>query len=109
MRLGGAGGASAAAGRERQPAADEENPRVELTLVGQGSTRAAFTFEPATLDFGRVAECASAVQLLTVTSTGTAGPAVRHRAREASSGWRRSPSTGRNVTLPALSRAASRR
>lgn len=51
---------------------DEENPRVELTLVGQGSTRAAFTFEPAMLDFGRVAECSSAVQLLTLTSTGTA-------------------------------------
>lgn len=51
---------------------DEENPRLELTLMGQGSTRAAFTFEPAMLDFGRVAECSSAVQLLTLTSTGTA-------------------------------------
>lgn len=51
---------------------DEENPLVELTLKGLGSTRAIAAFEPATLDFGRVAECSSAVQVLTVTSTGTA-------------------------------------
>ncbi len=51
---------------------DEENPTVSLTLLGQGSTRAALTLEPAMLDFGRVAECASAVQVLTITSTGTA-------------------------------------
>jgi hypothetical protein len=51
---------------------DEENQRVELALKGVGSTRAIAAFEPAMLDFGRVAECSSAVQVLTVTSSGTA-------------------------------------
>lgn len=51
---------------------DEENPRLELTLTGVGSTRAIIEVQPAMLDFGRVAECASTVQLLTILSKGTA-------------------------------------
>lgn len=51
---------------------DEENPRLELTLVGIGSTRAIIEVQPAMLDFGRVAECASTVQLVTILSKGTA-------------------------------------
>lgn len=51
---------------------DEENPRLALTLTGTGSTRAVIGVEPAMLDFGRVAECASSVQVLTILSKGTA-------------------------------------
>jgi hypothetical protein len=51
---------------------DEENLRLELTLTGTGSTRAIIEVQPAMLDFGRVAECASTVQLITILSKGTA-------------------------------------
>lgn len=51
---------------------DEENARLELTLTGVGSTRAIIEVEPAMLDFGRVAECASTVQVVTLLSKGTA-------------------------------------
>ena len=51
---------------------DEENPRLELTLTGIGSTRAIIEVQPAMLDFGRVPECASTVALITILSKGTA-------------------------------------
>ncbi|MDX2012836.1 MAG: choice-of-anchor D domain-containing protein [Myxococcaceae bacterium] len=51
---------------------DAENERTELVLTGTGSTRAKLELEPAMLDFGRVGECATAVQQLTVKSAGTA-------------------------------------
>ncbi len=51
---------------------DTDNLHVELELVGKGSTRAKMEVAPAAIDFGRVAECAAAVQALTITSTGTA-------------------------------------
>ena len=51
---------------------DDENPKLELQLVGIGSTRGIIAVEPAMLDFGRVAECASTVQLVTILSKGTA-------------------------------------
>lgn len=51
---------------------DTENAHLELELTGVGSTRAAMELEPAMLDFGRVPECASAVQQLTIRSKGTA-------------------------------------
>ena len=51
---------------------DEENARLELTLTGTGSTRGIIDVQPAMLDFGRVAECASTVQLITILSRGTA-------------------------------------
>ncbi|MCA3014772.1 MAG: choice-of-anchor D domain-containing protein [Myxococcaceae bacterium] len=51
---------------------DAENPSVTLVVTGTGSTRARLALEPAMLDFGRVGECATAVQQLTVKSTGTA-------------------------------------
>ncbi len=51
---------------------DEDNPMVEVRLVGKGSTRALMEVEPASVDFGRVAECGSAVKTLTIRSKGTA-------------------------------------
>ena len=51
---------------------DEENLRLELSLTGTGSTRAIIEVQPPMLDFGRVAECASTVQLVTILSKGTA-------------------------------------
>lgn len=51
---------------------DDENPHLELALIGLGSTRAIIEVQPAMLDFGRVAECASTVQLVTILSKGTA-------------------------------------
>jgi hypothetical protein len=51
---------------------DTDAAKVTIALAGQGSTRAAVTVDPMTLDFGRVPECASAVQQLTIHSTGTA-------------------------------------
>lgn len=51
---------------------DDENPMLSLTLTGVGSTRASIDVQPAMLDFARVAECASTVQLLTIESKGTA-------------------------------------
>ena len=51
---------------------DDENPHLELALTGVGSTRATIELQPPMLDFGRVAECASTVQLVTILSKGTA-------------------------------------
>lgn len=51
---------------------DPDNKLVTVALTGQGSTRAAVVVDPMTVDFGRVPECASAVQQLTIRSTGTA-------------------------------------
>ncbi len=51
---------------------DDENLTLSLTLTGVGSTRAIIDVQPAMLAFGRVAECASTVQLLTILSKGTA-------------------------------------
>lgn len=51
---------------------DQDNPKVTLQLIGVGSTRAVVQFEPANVDFGRVGECATAVQQLSVKSAGTA-------------------------------------
>ncbi len=51
---------------------DPDNAKLELPLSGTGSTRAVLAFEPPVLDFGRVPECSSAVQQLTVLSKGTA-------------------------------------
>lgn len=51
---------------------DADNPSITLTLKGVGSTRAAMTFDPPVLDFGRVGECTSTVLNFTITSTGTA-------------------------------------
>jgi hypothetical protein len=51
---------------------DTELPKVEVSLTGQGSTRAIVEVEPAMVDFGRVPECASSVQQLTIRSKGTA-------------------------------------
>jgi hypothetical protein len=51
---------------------DPDARRVELALTGLGSTRAVIEVEPQVLDFGRVPECASAVQQLTVRSKGSA-------------------------------------
>jgi hypothetical protein len=51
---------------------DDENPRIELQLIGVGSTRAVIEVQPPMLDFGTVAECASTVGLITILSKGTA-------------------------------------
>ncbi len=51
---------------------DIDNAKLTLELKGQGSTRAVVEVEPTTLDFGRVGECATAVQQLTIRSAGTA-------------------------------------
>ena len=51
---------------------DDENKHLELNLTGVGSTRGIIEVQPAMIDFGRVAECASSVQLLTILSKGTA-------------------------------------
>jgi hypothetical protein len=51
---------------------DLEQPQVDVALVGIGSTRAVVNVEPASLDFGRVPECASVVQQVTLTSRGSA-------------------------------------
>lgn len=51
---------------------DTDNPSVTLQLTGTGSTRAVLALDPASLDFGRVPECSSAVQQLTILSKGTA-------------------------------------
>lgn len=51
---------------------DETHELVELALLGVGSTRAVAEAVPSTVDFGRVSECGSAVQLLTLRSKGTA-------------------------------------
>lgn len=51
---------------------DEDNQRLELTLTGVGSTRAIIEVQPPMIAFGRVAECGSTVQLVTILSKGTA-------------------------------------
>lgn len=51
---------------------DDENPSLTLQLIGVGSTRAIIDVMPASIDFGRVAECGSSVQLLSIQSKGTA-------------------------------------
>lgn len=51
---------------------DTDNAKLSLDLLGKGSTRAVLELDPAILDFGRVGECATAVQQLTVRSAGTA-------------------------------------
>jgi hypothetical protein len=51
---------------------DAESDRVDITLTGTGSTRAKIEIEPTTLDFGRIGECSTAVQQLTIRSKGTA-------------------------------------
>ncbi len=56
---------------------DPDNESVTLTLTGKGSTRAKLELEPATLDFGRAGECATAVQQLTLKSAGSADLVVQ--------------------------------
>ncbi|MDP1825283.1 MAG: choice-of-anchor D domain-containing protein [Archangium sp.] len=51
---------------------DEDNKHITLALTGVGSTKAIIELQPPMLDFGRVAECASTVQLITILSKGTA-------------------------------------
>jgi hypothetical protein len=51
---------------------DTDKPKTTLTLTGKGSTRAVLEFEPAILDFGRIGECATGVQQLSIKSTGSA-------------------------------------
>lgn len=51
---------------------DVDHPSFSLRLIGVGSTRAILAFEPATVDFGRVAECGSSVALLSIQSRGSA-------------------------------------
>lgn len=51
---------------------DEENASLTLTLTGVGSTKALIDVMPTSVDFGRVAECGSGVQLLSIFSKGTA-------------------------------------
>jgi hypothetical protein len=51
---------------------DTDNPMVDVTLTGAGSTKAVMQVDPMSIDFGRVAECTSALQTFTITSAGTA-------------------------------------
>ncbi len=51
---------------------DAANPHYEVTLTGEGSTKAVMEVDPSTLDFGRVGECSSALKSFTITSAGTA-------------------------------------
>jgi PKD domain len=51
---------------------DPENPVLTAKLTGTGSTRAIMELNPPSLDFGRVAECSSAVRNFTIVSKGTA-------------------------------------
>jgi len=51
---------------------DTDNAKTTLELTGKGSTRAVLELDPATLDFGRVGECATAVQQLSLKSAGSA-------------------------------------
>jgi hypothetical protein len=51
---------------------DTDNAKLTLELTGKGSTRAILELDPPVLDFGRVGECATAVQQLTLKSAGTA-------------------------------------
>ncbi len=51
---------------------DTENLKTTLTLTGKGSTRAILELDPPILDFGRIGECATAVQQLSLKSAGSA-------------------------------------
>jgi hypothetical protein len=51
---------------------DESNAHLTIALQGEGAQSATATLEPTRLDFQKVAECGSALQVLTVKSTGTA-------------------------------------
>jgi hypothetical protein len=51
---------------------DMDNPSITVGISGQGSTRAVLGTSPDMIDFGRVNECASAVQTFTIDSKGTA-------------------------------------
>jgi hypothetical protein len=51
---------------------DPDNPVLTAKLVGTGSTRAVMEVNPPSLDFGRIAECSSAVRNFTIVSKGTA-------------------------------------
>lgn len=51
---------------------DPDLPRFEVELLGKGSTRAKIEVEPALIDFGRVGECGTALQTLSLKSVGTA-------------------------------------
>lgn len=51
---------------------DEDQPRVEIPLTGEGSTAATASVEPLALDFGRVGENRSSVRLVRITSVGSA-------------------------------------
>lgn len=56
---------------------DEDNPRVEIALTGEGTTAAAAVIDPLVLDFGRVGESRSVVRRVRITSTGTADLKIR--------------------------------
>lgn len=51
---------------------DPESPILTARLAGTGSTRAVMEVNPASLDFGRVGECSSAIRNFTISSKGTA-------------------------------------
>ncbi|MBX7113277.1 MAG: choice-of-anchor D domain-containing protein [Myxococcaceae bacterium] len=51
---------------------DENYPHVEVKLKGKGSTRAIVEVDPPAIDFGRVAECSTAVRTFTIRSAGSA-------------------------------------
>lgn len=51
---------------------DTDNDKLTLELLGKGSTRAILELDPPMLDFGRVGECSTAVQQLSIKSAGTA-------------------------------------
>jgi hypothetical protein len=51
---------------------DADNSMLTLQLTGKGSTRAVLELDPPMLDFGRVGECSTAVQQLTIKSAGSA-------------------------------------
>ncbi|MDP3503267.1 MAG: choice-of-anchor D domain-containing protein [Myxococcales bacterium] len=51
---------------------DTDNSKTTLVLTGKGSTRAMLELDPPILDFGRIGECATAVQQLSLKSAGSA-------------------------------------
>ncbi len=55
---------------------DPDRPTIEVPLRGTGSTVAAMTFSPASIDFGRVGEGHTGVQRVRINSTGTADLAI---------------------------------
>lgn len=56
---------------------DQNNPRVEVQLEGEGSTKGVIEVDPERLDFGRVPECSSAVKSFVIRSKGTADLVVQ--------------------------------